>query len=83
MFICSTLGLPDPKMVDEEGRSMVLRGLLARKKDELRLFRASAKLAGFCTAIESGLAGIAAQPGDPGRTARCGRADPRSIRHLL
>jgi ATP-dependent helicase/nuclease subunit B len=46
-FICRTLHLPDPEMVDEEGRTMVLRGLLARKREELKLFRASAKLAGF------------------------------------
>src|SRR5207249_6332945 len=38
---------PSPKMLDEEGRVMVLRGLLAKKRDELKLFRASARLAGF------------------------------------
>src|SRR5262249_43890027 len=32
---------------DEEGRLMVLRALLAKKRDELKLFRASARLTGF------------------------------------
>jgi len=36
-----------PEMLDEEGRLMVLRGLLAKKRDELKLFRASARLSGF------------------------------------
>ena len=34
-------------MLDEEGRLMVLRALLAKRRDELRLFRASARLNGF------------------------------------
>src|SRR6185312_12868290 len=33
--------------LDEEGRLMVLRALLAKKRDELKLFRASARLTGF------------------------------------
>ena len=36
-----------PEMLNEEGRLMVLRGLLAKKRDELKLFRASARLTGF------------------------------------
>jgi ATP-dependent helicase/nuclease subunit B len=36
-----------PKMLEEEGRLMVLRGLLSRKREDLRLFRASARLTGF------------------------------------
>ncbi len=46
-FIFSRLGLTSPEMLDEEGRLMVLRGLLARKRHELKLFRASARLTGF------------------------------------
>ncbi|MGO9203963.1 MAG: PD-(D/E)XK nuclease family protein [Limisphaerales bacterium] len=46
-FIFSRLGLSSPEMLDEEGRLMVLRGLLARKRHELKLFRASARLTGF------------------------------------
>lgn len=46
-FIFDRLGLPSPKLLDEEGRLMVLRGLLARKRHQLKLFRASARLTGF------------------------------------
>ncbi|MGO8678586.1 MAG: PD-(D/E)XK nuclease family protein [Limisphaerales bacterium] len=46
-FIFDRLGLSSPGMLDEEGRLMVLRGLLARKRHELKLFRASARLTGF------------------------------------
>jgi len=46
-FIFKRLGLSSPRMLDEEGRLMVLRGLLARKRHELKLFRASARLTGF------------------------------------
>ncbi len=46
-FICHELQKSPPRMLDEEGRLMVLRGLLARKRDELKLFRASARLTGF------------------------------------
>lgn len=46
-FIFDQLRKPPPKMLDEEGRLMVLRALLAKKRDELKLFRASARLTGF------------------------------------
>ena len=46
-FALEALGQPAPKMLDEEGRLMVLRGLLARMRPSLRLFRASARLTGF------------------------------------
>jgi ATP-dependent helicase/nuclease subunit B len=46
-FIFDQLGQPPPKMLDEEGRLMVLRALLAKKRDDLKLFRASARLTGF------------------------------------
>lgn len=46
-FILVELGQPLPSWLDEEGRIMVLRALLARKRDELRLFRSSARLPGF------------------------------------
>src|SRR5258708_35507557 len=41
------LHLPAPDLLDEEGRVMIRRGLLAKKKNELKLFRASARLTGF------------------------------------
>src|ERR1051326_320571 len=46
-FVFEHLQKAEPKMLDEEGRIMVLRGLLAKKRDELSLFRASARLTGF------------------------------------
>ena len=46
-WIFVQLGQPPPALLSEEGRLMVLRGLLARKRDDLRLFRASARLTGF------------------------------------
>jgi ATP-dependent helicase/nuclease subunit B len=46
-FVFNQLGKPSPAMLDEEGRVMVLRALLARKRDDLKLFRASARLTGF------------------------------------
>ena len=46
-WVLDRLGKPAPDMLDEEGRVMVLRGLLAKPRDELQLFRASARLTGF------------------------------------
>lgn len=46
-FIFERLGKASPELLDEEGRVMVLRGLLAKKREELKLFRASARLTGF------------------------------------
>jgi ATP-dependent helicase/nuclease subunit B len=46
-FAFDLAGKAEPEMLDEEGRLMVLRGLLARKRDSLKLFRASARLTGF------------------------------------
>jgi len=46
-FVFSHLNQPVPELLAEEGRVMVLRALLTRKKGELRLFRASARLPGF------------------------------------
>src|SRR4051812_27050906 len=46
-FIFDELHNVPPKLLDEEGRLMVLRALLAKNRDELNLFRASARLTGF------------------------------------
>lgn len=46
-FIFERVGRAPPALLNEEGRRMVLRGLLARARDDLKLFRASARLAGF------------------------------------
>ncbi len=54
-FILEQLQKPIPCMLDEEGRIMVLRGLLAKKRDELKLFRASARLTGFAQHLSMAL----------------------------
>jgi ATP-dependent helicase/nuclease subunit B len=46
-FMLDRLRRPLPPLLSEEGRVMVLRALLARRRGELRLFRGSAGLAGF------------------------------------
>ena len=46
-FIFDQLRKAPPRMLDEEGRLMVLRALLAKKRKSLKLFRASARLTGF------------------------------------
>ena len=46
-FVFQQAGRPLPQMLDEQGRVMVLRGLLSRKVAQLKLFRASARLTGF------------------------------------
>src|SRR5579862_2617223 len=54
-FIFAQLGKTPPRMLDEEGRVMVLRGLLSRKRAKLKLFRASARLAGFAQQLSLAL----------------------------
>ena len=41
------LGIAPPKLLSDEGRVMVLRALLMRHEDELKLFRGSARRPGF------------------------------------
>src|SRR5262249_51739306 len=52
-FIFERLQKAKPQMLDEEGRVMVLRGILAKKRDELKLFRASARLTGFAQQLSA------------------------------
>ncbi len=47
--------LPSPRLLDEEGRCMVLRSLLTRRRAELKLFRASARLNGFARQLSLAL----------------------------
>lgn len=56
-FVFEQLGKSPPQLLDEEGRVMALRSLLARKRDraELRLFRASARLTGFAQQLSLAL----------------------------
>src|SRR5262249_52014894 len=54
-FVLERLGRVPPEMLDDEGRVMVLRALLARKRDSLKLFRASARLTGFAQELSIAL----------------------------
>jgi ATP-dependent helicase/nuclease subunit B len=53
-FLLTALGQPPPRLLNDEGRVMVLRALLARHHEQLQLFRASARLPGFAMQL-SGL----------------------------
>jgi ATP-dependent helicase/nuclease subunit B len=46
-FVLDQLGVAPPKFLSDEGRVMVLRALLLRHADELKLFRRSARRPGF------------------------------------
>jgi ATP-dependent helicase/nuclease subunit B len=46
-FVHDRLGVVPPKFLSDEGRVMVLRALLMRHADELKLFRGSARRPGF------------------------------------
>ena len=46
-FVLAELSKSPPRLLEEEGRVMVLRALLAQKQSELKIFRASARLPGF------------------------------------
>ncbi|MFO1477678.1 MAG: PD-(D/E)XK nuclease family protein, partial [Verrucomicrobiota bacterium] len=54
-FVFDRLNLPPPRMLSEEGRLMVLRALIARRRKELKLFRASARLTGFAQQLSEAL----------------------------
>jgi ATP-dependent helicase/nuclease subunit B len=46
-FVLEQSGAPIPPLLSDEGRSMVLRALLARRRADLEIFNASAGRAGF------------------------------------
>jgi len=46
-FVLDRLGQPPPPMLSEEGRVMVLRALLSKRRHDLRIFHSSAGLPGF------------------------------------
>src|SRR6185295_7029484 len=52
-FIFDLLQRPRPETISEEGRVMVLRALLAKHRERLKVFRASARLAGFSAQLSS------------------------------
>ena len=55
-FIFEKTGIAPPKLLSDEGRVMVLRALLLRHADELKLFRGSARRAGFAQELGALLA---------------------------
>lgn len=55
-FVFEKLNVAPPKMLSGEGRLMVLRALLQRHADELKLFRGSARRAGFAQELGALLA---------------------------
>ncbi|MBI3874656.1 MAG: PD-(D/E)XK nuclease family protein [Verrucomicrobia bacterium] len=46
-WILDALDFPQPEWLDEEGRLMVLRAILAQRHGELKIFHATARLPGF------------------------------------
>lgn len=55
-FVFERLNIAPPKMLSGEGRLMVLRALLQRHADELKLFRGSARRGGFAQELGALLA---------------------------
>jgi ATP-dependent helicase/nuclease subunit B len=52
-FILTELSPATPQFLDDEGRIMVLRALLARHRNDLKLFRSTARLPGFATRLST------------------------------
>ena len=55
-FVFNTPNAPLPEFLSDEGRVMVLRALLLRHEDELKLFRGSARRSGFAQEVSRLLA---------------------------
>jgi len=73
-FVFDQLRQAPPKMLDEEGRVMVLRSLLTRQRDPLKVFRASARLTGFARQLSLALREIQQRqltPENLAEVARC------------
>ena len=66
-FILDELNLPPPRQLSEEGRVMVLRALLRRHEPELKLFRSSARHAGFARELATLLAELQQHQMPPAR----------------
>ncbi len=75
-FLLSEFGAGTPRLLREEGRVMVLRSLLARHREDLELFRASARLRGFARQASDTLRELQRAGMTPSRlddlAARCG-----------
>ena len=66
-FIFEKLNVAPPKLLSAEGRLMVLRALLLRHADELKLFRGSARRAGFAQELGTLLAELQQHQFTPAR----------------
>ena len=80
-FILDQLNLPPPRQLSEDGRVMVLRALLRRHESELKLFRASARHAGFARELATLLAELQQHQMPPARL-RALAANPALHRDL-
>jgi ATP-dependent helicase/nuclease subunit B len=77
-FILENLGIAPPKLLSDEGRVMVLRALLMRHVDELKLFRGSARRPGFAQELSALLNELQQHQFTPAKLrALGGRADLR------
>jgi ATP-dependent helicase/nuclease subunit B len=66
-FIFEKLNVAPPKLLSAEGRLMVLRALLQRHADELKLFRSSARRTGFAQELAALLAELQQHQFTPAR----------------
>jgi len=66
-FIFEQLHVAPPKLLSAEGRLMVLRALLQRHADELKLFRSSARRTGFAQELAALLAELQQHQFTPAR----------------
>ncbi|HEY1490397.1 MAG TPA: hypothetical protein VGF90_05090, partial [Verrucomicrobiae bacterium] len=80
-FILEKLNVAPPKLLSAEGRLMVLRALLLRHADELKLFRGSARRAGFAQELGALLAELRQHQFGPARL-RALAADEKLRREL-
>jgi len=68
-----------PELLDDEGRVMVLRALLAREQPALRVFRATARLPGFARQLSQLLREFQRHQLTPARLARLAERCPESV----
>jgi ATP-dependent helicase/nuclease subunit B len=84
-FVFEKLNLAPPKLLSAEGRLMVLRALLLRHADELKLFRGSARRAGFAQELGTLLSELQQHQFTPVKLRECAADEKlrRELRHKL
>jgi ATP-dependent helicase/nuclease subunit B len=80
-FVFEKLNVAPPKLLSAEGRLMVLRALLLRHADELKLFRNSARRAGFAQELGTLLAELQQHQFTPVKLRAC--AEENKLRREL